>query len=116
MKKTVLLVLAITSNHLSAQRFDITADIGQIRYHESSSTLAPTWRKHIWFGLKNPNKSPNCYQYNGEFAISIPDGNDSAVSMLLAAKMANKKVIVTIDDSIKFPSGNYCKMEYFTIK
>jgi hypothetical protein len=115
-KKIILFTLLALPFFSQAERFDITAEIGQVRYHEASNSMAASWKKHIWFGLKNPNKSPNCQQYSGQYAISIPDGNETAISFLLAAKMANKKVIVTIDDSVKFPGGNYCKLQYLTLK
>ena len=114
--KFLILGLALLPMLAEAQRYDITAEIGQVRYHEATNTLATSWRKHVWFGLKNPNKTPDCKLYAGQYAISIPDGNDTAMSMLLAAKMADKKVIVTIDDTVKFPNSNYCKLLYLTLK
>ncbi|MBQ4880540.1 hypothetical protein J8M21_25410 [Pseudoalteromonas luteoviolacea] len=99
-----------------AARFDITADVGQIRYHEASNSLAPAWHKHVWVGLDSPDQNPNCQLFNGQVGISIPDGNEPALSMLLAAKMAGKKVLITIDDEITFPSGKWCKLQYVTIK
>jgi len=111
-----MFLLLASSTTLYAERFDITANIGQIRYHEASSSLAPTWQKHVWFGLVNPDKTPNCYKYNAEYAISIPQGNETAISLLLSAKMASKQVVITIDDAVKFPNGQWCQLQYITIK
>ncbi len=108
---------AIVSGTGYAERFDITADIGQIRYHEGSTILAPQWKKSIWFGLKSPDKTPNCKIYGGQYAISVPPENESAISLILAAKMSSSKVLITLDDTIKYPEGsNYCKLQYVTIK
>ena len=115
MKYGLTFLLLVVANSAIAERFDITANIGQIRYHEATNSLAPSWQTHVWFGLLNPNKSPNCQKYGGEYAISIPKGNETAISMLLSSKMANQKVLVTIDDSVKFPGGQYCQLQYITI-
>ena len=40
---------------------------------------------------------------------------DAIFSILLAAQMANKKVLVTLDDSLKYPAGRYCVLQYITI-
>lgn len=96
-----------------SERYDITADIGLIRYHEASNTLASTWKKRIWFGIKNHSSVPDCFQYWGEYAINIPDGNEAAVSMVLSAKMSQSKVVITIDDSVKF--AGYCQLQYITL-
>lgn len=100
-----------------AERYDITADIGQVRYHEGSTTLATQWKKSLWFGLKSPDKTPDCQIYGGQYSISIPPGNESGISLILAAKMSSAKVLVTIDDAVKYPEGSkYCKLQYVTIK
>ena len=113
---TLLLSLIVFSSVVNAQRYDITADIGQIRYHEATNSMATSWRKHVWFHLENTLETPDCYKYAGKYAISIPEGNESAMSILLAAKLAGKKVVVTIDDTVKFPSGSYCRLQYLTLK
>jgi len=109
-----LFVISVSST-VQAQRFDITTDIGQIRYHEASSTLSTSWKQKIWFGLKGPDNFPtNCPKYNDEHLIGVPSGNSEAVSMLLTAKTAGLKVLVTIDDTVKL--GSYCRLQYLTIK
>lgn len=100
---------------LHAERYDITANIGQIRYHEAGNTLASRWRDDVWFSLLNPNKQPECTKYGGAFAIAIPAENDEAFSMVLAAKMAGKEVLVTIDDAVKMSGTTYCQLQYITI-
>ena len=111
------LLFIVTPVICQAERYDITADIGPIRYHEGSTTLAPQWKKALWFGLKSPDKTPNCQVYGGYYSISIPPENESAISLILAAKMSSAKVLVTIDDAIKYPDGShYCKLQYVTIK
>lgn len=115
-KDFTALVMLILSTSANAARFDITGDVGQIRYHEASSSFAPLWRKHTWFEIVNPDTKPNCKPYApGTYAISIPENNETALTMLLSAKMANKKVMVTLDDSILFPDNGYCKLQYLTI-
>lgn len=32
--------------------------------------------------------------------------------MLLSEKVENKEFMVTLDDSIRFPSDGYCKLQY----
>ena len=116
MKYLCALMLLGASVGLQAERFDITASIGDIRYHEASSSLAVAWQKHVWFGLVNPDKTPNCQKYAGAYAISIPESNETAISLIVAAKMADRKVVVTLDDDVKFPKGAYCKLQYITVK
>ena len=115
-KAFIALVILILSTSANAARFDITGDIGQIRYHEASNSFTPLWRKHTWFEIITPNGKPNCYSSSsGKYSVSIPENNETALTMLLSAKMANKKVMVTLDDSIRFPSGGHCKLQYLTI-
>jgi hypothetical protein len=117
--KTKLLFIFCLLNlsfSIQATRFDITATIGQIRYHEASNTLATSWKGHTWFSLANPNKSPNCDKYDGEYMVSVPDGNETAIAMILAAKMSGSQVLITIDDAVDFPSTGRCKLQYLTIK
>ena len=110
------LVMVILSTSANAARFDITGDIGQIRYHEASNSFAPLWRKHTSFEIVTPNGKPNCYSSSsGKYSVSIPENNETALTMLLSAKMANKKVMVTLDDSIRFPHDGHCKLQYLTI-
>ncbi|KZN48841.1 hypothetical protein [Pseudoalteromonas luteoviolacea] len=118
MKLALLFVLfLVVSPHALADRYDIQGEIGQIRYHEATNTLAPAWKKHTWFTLiPDPNQpKPNCYVHGGGYTVTIPDGNNTAMSMVLAAKMAKQKVTVTVDDSIVFPSNLYCKLQYVTV-
>ena len=111
MKKIYLLIILIlTSSTAFATRFDATGDIGQIRYHVDNGKLAPSWNKTVWFQLKNSNKN-----FCNQNKVSIKDGDEVAISMLLAAKMANKKVMITLDDTVKYPSVGYCLMQYITI-
>ena len=100
-----------------AQRYDVTADIGKIRYHEATSTLSSTWRNTVWISMLNLSVSPvNCKKYGGKYLVSIPADNETALSMVLAAKMANKKVQITLDDPVNYPtSTTYCKLQYVTI-
>ncbi|MFN3018210.1 hypothetical protein ACK1CN_19845 [Vibrio coralliilyticus] len=115
-KAFAALVMLILSASANAARFDITGDIGQIRYHEASNSFAPLWRKHTWFEVINSDVKPNCYSSSpGKYSIAIPENNETALTMLLSAKMANKKVMVTLDDSIRFPNDRHCKLQYLTI-
>jgi len=107
----LLIILILISNTALATRVDATGEIGDIRYHINEGTLAPAWNKTIWFQLINSDKN-FCISNK----VSIKDGDDVAVSMLLAAKMANKKVLVTLDDTVKYPAGKYCLLQYITIK
>lgn len=91
------------------------AEIGQIRYHEKREHTLPSWKKTIRFGLKSTNKSPDCIKFSGEYAIAIPDGNEAAVSMVLSAKMSRSKVLITLDDSLKFSGSPYCLLQHITI-
>ena len=112
-----LLVLLAISFSANATRFDFIADIGEIRYHEASTTLAPNWQKHLWFAVVNASVAlPNCPEYNGYPIISVPDGNPTAISILLGAKLGGKKVSVTIDDAVKFPANERCKLQYITLQ
>lgn len=111
----VLLAIFFVSDAF-AKRYDITADIGQIRYHDADNTLASSWRGDMWFSLSNPNQQPNCKTYSGKYAISVSKGNETAISMILAAKMSSSKVIVTIDDEVKRAGSVYCQLQYITIK
>lgn len=117
MKKliTIFAVLVLTPGFALAERFDIAAKIGKIRYHEGSNTLATSWQDFAWISLEQPNASPDCATYEGKYIVSIPGGNNQILTMALTAKMADKQVLVTIDDDVKSPDGNTCKLQYFTI-
>jgi hypothetical protein len=109
--KSILLILCIIPVLSYAERQDVTGDVGDIRYHVSEGILAPHWNKGIWFQLINTDKTL-CV---GGF-VSIEPGNETAISMLLAAKMANKQVLVTVDSEVKYPANSYCSLQYLTIK
>ena len=114
-----MLLFLVLSSSVYAKRFDITGSIGLIRYHEASNHLSSSWKKHVWFSLINGDKSPDCpksWLSDKGYLIAIPEGNEPALSILLSAKMSDKKVIVTIDDSVKFGSGQYCQLQYITLK
>ncbi len=82
---TVLFGFSSVSN---AQRHDITGKVGQIRYHEVSGTLAPTWVGSFWFHITEieGGETPSCIKFNGEYAIAVPQNNDTALAMILTAK------------------------------
>ncbi|WP_076589850.1 hypothetical protein [Vibrio ostreicida] len=70
------LVMLILSTSANAARFDITGDVGKIRYHEASNSFAPLWRKHTWFEIVNPDTKPKCYSsLSGKYSIAIPENN-----------------------------------------
>lgn len=117
MKKVALLIIGslALSNTVYAVKFDVEGDIGQVRYIDANSTYAVVWRRFIWFELKNTNITANCPKFNGEYRIAVTDGNEVAVSMILAAKMANKRVMVTVNDEATYDTGGYCLLQYFTI-
>jgi|TARA_B110000240_G_C13185363_1_gene319621 hypothetical protein len=71
------ILLLMLSSSAFAQRFDITTDIGQIRYHEAGSVLASTWKKAVWFGLEDSSLNMNCPKYKSKYAIAIPDDNET---------------------------------------
>jgi hypothetical protein len=107
----LLLVLTIISCNTFSERKDVTGDVGKIRYHIDEGALAPTWNKAVWFQLDNPSES-----FCDRNRVSIPPGNESAISMLLSAKMAGKKIEVTVDDELIYPEGHtYCKLQYIGI-
>ena len=101
----------MVSSGVHAERKDVTGDVGVIRYHVDSGTMAPSWSKGVWFQLLNPSE-PLCTDNK----ISIAPSNETAISMLLAAKMANKQIEVTVDDAVKYPANTYCSLQYITIK
>ena len=55
MKKLLtLLIFLFLSGDAFAKRFDITANIAEIRYHGSTQTLAGSqWQDVVWFSLEN---------------------------------------------------------------
>ena len=109
--KNILLVLFFIPALSFAERQDVTGDVGDIRYHVSEGTLAPHWNEGVWFQLINTDKT---LCVNG--LVSIEPGNETAISMLLAAKMADKQVLVTVDSEVQYPAGSYCRLQYLTIK
>lgn len=120
MKITSFLLLLCTLFSVStyAARFDIIGDVGKIRYHGATNSFAPRWSRHSWFEIINTDADSkiNCSAYSStSYAITIPDGNETALSMLLSAKMSGSKVMVTVDDTVVFPANSYCKIQYLTI-
>ena len=114
--KSLVMLFGLLPALSLAQRYDVLVDVGDIRYHEASVTLAEAdWQKGVWFALKNPSLTlSNCAIYNGDVIVSIPDGNDTALSILLSAKMASRKVLVTVDSDVKY--RGYCRLQYITLR
>ena len=105
----IVSVLLVGNVALAASK-DVTGSVGDIRYHIDNGSMAPSWNGGIWFQLKEASES-----FCNQNKVSVPPGNDIAVSMLLAAKMAGKQVLVTVDDSELYPAGAYCKLQYITV-
>lgn len=87
---TVMLFGFLVVNHAQAARHDVLANIGEIRYHESTAGYAAPWRNIIWFCLVNPSKTFNCPQNGGWYKVAFPADQDALVSMTLAAEMTDK--------------------------
>jgi len=99
----------------SAAQFEVTGEIGVIRYHEINSTIAPHWVGVTWFTLISRDEElGECKKWNGDPLIAIPEGNINAISIMLAAKMASQKVLITVDDEGLYPSS-HCKLEFITL-
>ena len=109
----LLISLCVTPLSSFAATQSATGHIGDIRYHTAEQTLNVPWRKVVWFKLVD---SDNNICTSNNISVATTD-NETAISMILAAKMANKEVMVTIDDAIKYPAGTtYCSLQYITIK
>jgi hypothetical protein len=110
MKILFILIFNLLPLSVYAARIDANGSVGAIRYHSATSTLAPSWQKGLWFQLVESNK-----QFCTDNKVSIAPDNEAAISMILAAKMAGNKIEITIDDTVKYPAGSYCKLQYLTI-
>ena len=116
MKYLLALSIFVFSFSASATRFDVVADVGEVRHFETTNAISTPMRTHSWFTLINSSQSlTNCPKSSGNPIITIPAGNDSAIAILISAKMANKKILVTLDDAVKFPSTEGCKLQYLTL-
>lgn len=118
MKKLLtLLIFLFLSGDAFAKRFDITANIAEIRYHGSTQTLAGSqWQDVVWFSLENLNIEPtNCRKYRNKYGIAVAKGDKDALSIALAAKLAGKKVLITLDDTIRGAHNESCLLQYITL-
>jgi len=117
-KVIFLYVLSVSSIAVHAEQFEIAGDISQIRYHGASYPATPAWNALTWFGLKDPivsfENQSKCNKYSGEYLIVIPKENETAISMVLSAKMAGQEVVVAVDDTIT--SSGFCNLQYIAIK
>jgi hypothetical protein len=111
-KITILIILCLAPLVSFAAIQTSTGDVGEIRYHDASITINSAWKNVVWFELTNVDKAL-CVNNR----VTITEGNDTAISMLLAAKMSSKKITVTVDDTVIHPAGStYCKLQYLSIK
>lgn len=110
MKFLSILIVSLLSVSAYSARIDATGNVGTIRYHSAATTMAPSWQKGLWFQLTDSSK-----QFCTDNKVSIAPDNEAAISMILAAKMAEKRIEITIDDTVKYPVGTYCKLQYLTI-
>jgi len=113
LKLIAMLVLLLTVEQCIAARVDIKADIGQIRYHEATNTMGAPYQKTVWFALANPDVASSCPKFDSNILVIFPDTDQAALSMILMAKAANKRVWVTLDDSALMLG--YCKLQYLTL-
>ncbi|ESP92754.1 hypothetical protein [Pseudoalteromonas luteoviolacea] len=110
-----LFALLITTS-ANAARYDITANVGEIRFHGSTqSTAGSHWNGVVWISLENPDKNPNCVKYRNKYAVAVAKGDDSALSIALMAKASNSKILLTLDDSKKMQGDVTCLLQYITL-
>ena len=109
--------LALLSSVCKAERHDITAKIGWVRYHLESNSLSTQWSETVWFGLVSPDRDPDCKKSFEQYAISLPASETTAMSIILAGKVSGAEVLVSIDDLVKYPEGtSHCKLQFITLK
>ncbi len=98
---------------------NIDGYVGSIRYHEANNTVWASWSKKLWFKLENPSKEVEKCLYDSSddsqdgYYIAVPEDNETAIAMILSAKMMYSKIQVRINDDQKI--HDHCKLQYITI-
>lgn len=110
MKLAAMLIAAVLlAPHAAlAASFQGTGTVTTIRTHDNTSF--PTTSD--WFSIASFANAGTCGKLSGLVVIKIPDGarGDRMLSLLVAAKLANKNVLVSVDDTIKV--GGYCVLQF----
>ena len=112
----ILLPLLFLSLFSHAERFDIETKLGDIRIYDTDNTINVNWRGAGFVVLPGISESPSCAKHTGNYVAAFDASKSEIISLALAAKMADREVIVTIDDSIKYPVGDFCVIQFLTIK
>jgi len=74
----------------------------------------PTWAPPIfWFTLEGVTNAGTCRVWNGN-VLFVMD-SDSALSLVLAAEMADKEIAVRYDDTKLNVENYWCKATYVTL-
>ncbi|WP_020405331.1 hypothetical protein [Hahella ganghwensis] len=117
MKKTILFVfLTMLASLCQAERYDVDVVLGEVRIFDKDNILNTAWQGAGYVELPTISQTPDCGTVGNKYALSFSTDNTTMVSMILAAKMANKTVTVTFDDSVNYPKGNFCPLQMLTIK
>lgn len=113
MNRLILALTLLTPLFAIGEELDLAGKVGDIRYHDSILEGAPAWKGVTWIEVIADNGKTIC----GNNKFSIPAGNDTAVSIALAAKMSDRTVEVRINNTSFWPSGySTCKLQHITIK
>ena len=112
MKKIAfILALLTTSGLANAEAGYRKGKVFNIRVHDTKEN--PNWAPPLfWFTLEGVTSAGACPLFNGK-VLFVMD-SDSAMSIILAAEMADREVSIRYDDTQKHVDG-WCKAGHLTI-
>ena len=114
--KKLLVFLMLLSGICHAQRYDISVNIGGVKIYDTDNTINEPWRGAGFIELPDIAETPNCGKSGTKYIATFSTSKSELLSAILAAKMADKTVLVTIDDTVKYPTGDFCVIQFFRIK
>ena len=112
MKKLILLKAALLSFAAHSANYEGEGTINTLRV--LSQSMYGT--DYDWLSVNGFSSAGGCSTYNGLAIMLIPNEDERAFSIALAAQMAGKKVRVATSDDPEYRGvGNRCKLRWINI-
>jgi hypothetical protein len=111
-KLIVFVCLVILSFSAFSENGHKKGKVQYLRVHDEAEH--PNWAPPIfWFTLEGVTSAGTCKVWNGN-VLFVMD-SDAALSLILAAEMGDKELVVRFDDTKLNKDNNWCKATYVTL-
>ncbi len=111
MKKIILGLTLFCLSTIYVANIEVTGTVDRIRTHNVDKH--PYWKPPIfWFTFKEVSQAISCHTWNGKVLITAK--SEAAYSMVLAAKMSNKKLNVQITNE-KLQQNHSCTASFIDL-